>query len=993
MAFRNREEVINTQLALLISTLGVRADAETIHVHGRHRPDVLFQLRGLRVVIEGKFADSPNAEEVALGDARDRVRAGIAHIAAAAVYPLRLRSTPTTKVLEVLSSSQLRYRIVAETLESEWFEGTPAALMDALRRAQEALTKDDIIEKIAQSLSTHLDAVAQLWTGQPGACDRLSRLLGISFPKTEPGDKAAERRETAAKVSALVLANAFIFQEQLAGSDGRITSLRRLTSEKDIVAVVGRHWKWIWENINYVPIFQLGERILQELPISSNSSLAVRSLLSEAQAICVQQGALRHDLMGRIYHWLLHYAKYLGTYYTAVSSATLLMKLVMAAKWKQDFGDPATLVSFKVADLACGTGTLLMASAQALSDSYIRRRADTGRTLNAVDLQTLHRALMENVLHGYDVLPSAVHLTASTLALLAPEVAFVRMNLFVMPLGMDGKAPRLGSIDFLDANEAQTQFQLDYSHIETLRTGASGTAVVNASVPPLQLCVMNPPFTRSVGHNLLFGSLPDERGVLQKELKRRARDIPANISAGLGSVFTVTAHRHLEAGGRLAFVLPAALASGESWGPTRALIASAYHLETVVSSQDEARPNFSENTALSELLFIARKLEPNEVAGATRFVNLWRNPRSIYEALDVANRVEDAQSVVAVDGEGVTELRARDAKLGEMVTTPAPRGSDNWTGALFAQTELLRSAWFLEREARLRVPGHAPSSLPMCRLDALGAVGPDRKRIHEGFTVSVDDWSPYPGFWGHDSNAVLSIQQKPNAWLHVWKDSPRGPHYGEHLWERAGRILLVERLWTITHRVLAIGFDEPILGNTWWSFKPDGIDERQIKALLLYLNSSPALLLYFGRRVVTRSAWMMMKQPAWESMPVLDVRSLPDGTITHMADAYDRLSLRPLEALSRLNTDPARREVDEALSAAVALPDLNAIRQLLAREPGLSVQHLGHDGRQASLELGEGEDSQPDEEQQHTLVFSETAAHQVPASPTRGRKSFRSKRR
>jgi hypothetical protein len=59
---RNREEVVDTQLAILISRLGVTADAETIHVHGKHRPDVLFQLRGLRVVIEGKFADHPNAE-------------------------------------------------------------------------------------------------------------------------------------------------------------------------------------------------------------------------------------------------------------------------------------------------------------------------------------------------------------------------------------------------------------------------------------------------------------------------------------------------------------------------------------------------------------------------------------------------------------------------------------------------------------------------------------------------------------------------------------------------------------------------------------------------------------------------------------------------------------------------------------------------------------------------------------------------------------------
>ena len=141
---RNREEVVNTQLALLISKLGVTADAETIHVPGKYRPDVLFQLRGLRVVIEGKFKDTPNAEQGVFNDARKRVRSGIAHIAAATVYPDELRTTPTTKVIDTLEDARLRYRIVTETFESEsWFEGNPASLMEALRRAQESLTQED----------------------------------------------------------------------------------------------------------------------------------------------------------------------------------------------------------------------------------------------------------------------------------------------------------------------------------------------------------------------------------------------------------------------------------------------------------------------------------------------------------------------------------------------------------------------------------------------------------------------------------------------------------------------------------------------------------------------------------------------------------------------------------------------------------------------------------------------------------------------------------
>jgi hypothetical protein len=954
---RNREEVINTQLAILISRLGVTADAETIHVHGKQRPDVLFELRGLRVIIEGKFADHPNAEQVVLEDARKRVRSGIAHIAAAAIYPIALRNITTSKVLEKLRTSQLKYRIVSETTQAdEWFEGDPASLMDALRHAQEYLTKDDIVEQTAKSLSGRLTGVAKLWMGQKGACDRLSTILGIFPPKGEAQEKAQQRRETAAKVSALVLANAFIFQEQLASSDGRVTSLRTLDRDKDTVTATAKHWKWIWENINYIPIFQLGERVLNELPSSANSTIATRALLTEAISICSNQAALRHDLMGRIYHWLLHEAKYLGTYYTSVSAATLLMKLTFAAKWKQDFSDPIELASFKVADLACGTGTLLMASAQAISDVFIRERADLGLPLGIKDMSTLHRALMENVLHGYDVLPSAVHLTASTLAMLAPEVAFVRMGLFVMPLGMDHGIAKLGSLDFLGSNEIQTQMALDYSHTEAMREGAAFSYATKATVPALDLCVMNPPFVRSVGGNLLFGSLPDERGRLQTELKRRVREIGASATAGLGSVFVALADRWLKPDGRLAFVLPAALASGEAWGDTRRLIAEKYHLETVISSHDAERPNFSENTDLSEILFIARKRSSKKPPGRTSYISLWRNPRSIHEALDLANRITHADEPVTIEGVGLTTISGPNGKLGEMVSLPAAKGNENWTGALFAQSELLRVCWALERGI-LRVPGrHKTVRVPLCSLNTFGALGPDRKRIHEGFKVTKDDWTPYPAFWGHESAKVLTIGQQPNARLAAWLESPRGPNYGAHLWERAGNILLVERLWPITHRVLAVGFDCKVLGNTWWAFKPKSITKNQEKALLLWLNSSPAVLLYFGRRVVTRSAWMQMKQPGWESMPVIDLHSLSSKQINALAAAYDSLSTQGLEPLARLNSDTVRCQIDQKIAQVLQVPDFSFIRELLDREPGMNAIDIAPRAVKPAFEIGKDED-------------------------------------
>ncbi|PDT15755.1 hypothetical protein CO670_16225 [Rhizobium sp. J15] len=845
----------------------------------------------------------------------------------------------------MLAGVQLRYRIVTETFESDsWFEGSPSALMESLRRAQESLIQDDIVEKTAKRLSVHLQGIAKLWIGQPGACDRLSKLLGIGIPKKEDSKAALERRETAAKVSALVLANAFIFQEQLSLTDERVETLRTLNKETDLVGATSKHWRWIWENINYVPIFQLGERILDQLPASATTTENIKSLLGEAHQICAEQAALRHDLMGRIYHWLLHHAKYLGTYYTSVSSATLLLKVALDLDWSIDFGGARELAEFKVADLACGTGTLLMASAQALTDAYIKTRAETDRSIEAKDLAVLHSTLMQNVIHGYDILPSAVHLTASTLALLAPEVAFRQMNLFVMPIGVDHGTARLGSLDFLDGDQLQTQFALDNTHLDAVQTGASKSAYANAKVPKLDLCVMNPPFVSSRYGNRLFGSIPEDRPQLQKELSRQAKKLGISATAGLGALFVPLADKHLKPGGRMAFVLPVALASGESWGAVRKYLADRYHLEMVITSHDPSRTNFSENTDLSELLFVARKLKSGEKAGKTRYVTLKRNPTTIHEALDTASRISVALKEVDKTRNTAT-IKGSGRILGEVTSLPAPEGAENWTSAIFSQSYLAQIHWHLVKDNALVFPGTAKKHvLPLCRLGEIGVLGYDVRDITDAFEVdrTVSQWTPYAGFWDHDAEKVLQIAQKPNAFLTARTKPLEGRNLksATAVWDKAGNILLVSRLRTNTHKVIATGFDQDVLGNTWWAFKDIGLAADQRKALLLWLNSSFGLLLYFGRRAITQGAWMQMKKPAWEGMPVLDVRGINAATTAKLASTYDLLSSSILHPLAQLDADPTRLKIDQAICDALALPSLTPVRELLVREPGLT----GRDG-------------------------------------------------
>lgn len=103
---------------------------------------------------------------------------------------------------------------------------------------------------------------------------------------------------------------------------------------------------------------------------------------------------------------------------------------------------------------------------------------------------------------------------------------------------------------------------------------------------------------------------------------------------------------------------------------------------------------------------------------------------------------------------------------------------------------------------------------------------------------------------------------------------------------------------------------------------------------------------------------MQMKQPAWEAMPVLDVRALSQAQLEKLSAAYDELSTQGLDAVSHLDYDPNRRRIDDALSAALGLPSLAPIRELLAREPGLTARGIGHHPKQLGLDLDDDEDEE-----------------------------------
>ena len=177
----------------------------------------------------------------------------------------------------------------------------------------------------------------------------------------------------------------------------------------------------ISNDIDFAPIFRVSRENPARLPSNADTVVALQTLARVALEVSTKRGALRHDLMGRIFHRLLADPKYYGAFYTKIPAATLLLKLAIEeCDWPVKWDDPGSVGSLTVSDLACGTGTLLKAALSAAVDRHISEAAAEGVL---PDSKTVHRLLLERGLWGFDVVASAVHLAAAAVAMHDPNVS------------------------------------------------------------------------------------------------------------------------------------------------------------------------------------------------------------------------------------------------------------------------------------------------------------------------------------------------------------------------------------------------------------------------------------------------------------------------------------------------------------------------------------------------------------------------------------------
>ena len=611
------------------------------------QPDIIVRHPGgLPVAVETEYTPAQTVEQ----DARERLGRTLLQTgdrieqALAVRIPDALASVSQRALAEAIEASRLGLCILSGDPEKPdrwpqigWLDGSIDDLAVCIELA--ALSENSVVR-----------GMYILEQGIEHAAERL-RDACADTPDTLRGIARELHQKDGVQTSRMAMAivgNALTFHMAIAGVhdietvDQLRTARGRLSKSRIL-----REWRRVLTEINYWPIFKIASDIL--LPIRNGTAQVILEGLSEVAVELVSLGATsHHDLCGRMFQRLITDRKFLATFYTLPSSAALLAELSVG-RLHVDWSDRSAVVGLRIADFACGTGALLNAAYQAALSRYRRRGGDD---------EEIHPQMMEDALVGADIMPAATHLTASVLSSTHPSVTFRNTSIVTLPYGRQPKGSghpvALGSLDLIKEELTIPLFGTGDERVRGVDT--IDNEQVDLPHDGFDLVIMNPPFTRSTGHEAEKVGIPTpafagfstsdaEMRLMSRHLtKIREPYMVGHGNAGLASNFLDLAHVKVRrSGGVLAVVLPASFLQGEAWAATRRLLREQYRNVVIVSIASAGTTDraFSADTGMAEVLVVANRRGSTEQtdSGATLFVNLFRRPQTILEAVTIARSV------------------------------------------------------------------------------------------------------------------------------------------------------------------------------------------------------------------------------------------------------------------------------------------------------------------------------------------------------------------
>ena len=961
----NAEVVVNGRLGEALRSKhplwreGIGVEQSRVFRETARRPDILVRRAGAQpVVVETEFPPGRGVE----GDACARLGRALADSevveqSIAVLLPEELR-TMRHGLREHLATTEFRYAA---------FSGSPAAPRRWPKEGWLAGGIDDLaacIEYASISERSVAEGTEILERGVRAAARQLRDFAKCE--KTNTLDRIAgvlhqEVGEQTTRMAMAIVANAMTFHAAVAGTHDipDLSDLRHMYST-DVVdkgKLLGC-WARILAEINYWPIFSIASDLLAAVPQRMTNHL-LKVLEPVATKLAAIGGVGAHDLSGQMFQRLIVDRKFLATFYTLPASAALLAELAVP-RLNVDWSDPQELRRLRIADLACGTGTLLNAAYQTLRR---RHRHEGG------DDALLHPSMMEAVLVAADIMPAATHLTASVLSGAHPSVPFSNTRILTMPYGEQptesGHPLSIGSLDLLEDETARSLMgtgtpggQIDAFGTGRRQVRGTGEAreardqrFVDLPHESGDLLIMNPPFTRPTNHESTtipvpsfagFDTSRDEQRAMSAKLARLRKrlDAPGGTgNAGLASYFVDLAHVKTKPGGVVALVLPAAFVQGESWAGARRVLEAFYEDLLVVSVAASGRTDraFSADTGMGEVLVVATKRRHEAtVAAHALFVNLTRRPRSLAEGAAVASAVRRLPA--GRNG----RITLGDDDVGTFVRAPLAQG-----GCAALQEPALADAMLTLATGELRLPRTARRiQLPVARLGRLGRRGKLDRDISgkqpDGtprgpFDVHVARERPiYPVLWSHDAARERSLVVAPRQQGVVREGCD---DHAAQLWKATASRLHFNRDFGLKSQSLAACLtpEKSIGGRAWPNFVVDRPEWE--KPLALWANSTLGIMCFWWVGMRQQQGRAILTISRLPRLLVLDPRALSEDQIDQAGHVFDHFKDVKMLPANEAYRDAARQEIDRALLVDVLgladglLEPLAALRDAWCAEP------------------------------------------------------------
>ena len=969
------ESQLNGRIATLLGRMAprwdVRGENRGAFQGSQRQPDILVTQTGAQpVVIENEYAPANTVEVEArerLGEALD---AGVVQASGRVNAAVALRSPVELHECAGLDDVD---GMLTQGIALEYALFTGASDVDYTRFPKSGFIRGSIRDLAAfvEYAATPEDAVQRAVTILEEGVQDAAAILRQAAELSEDTQAAIIEHlkqpysEQTLRMATTILVNALVFHQNLAGQHG-VRNLDQITSDGVLTqASVLEEWRKIL-GVNYWSIFNIASDLLRSVNPPGMAVDALRVMRRTADRLIALGVSQSHDLSGTVFQRLIADRKFLATFYTRPESAALLAHLAIPDDG--GWGDAERVKDFRIADYACGTGTLIHAA---------YRRLNQLHWLAGGKPESLHAHMMENALTACDVLPSSVHLTASMLSSSHPRQRYDGSRTVVMQYGKTEQGGvSIGSLDLLgDTGAVRPLIPL---HTATAVTGTGeARADLDVEMPPLSqnLVIMNPPFTRAgsdwqIGNPQGYDTKTFHGLSTDKETQKRMADLAkeygkgtcAHGYAGIASWFVALANRMVRKQGTIALVLPMTALQGATWRKVRKLIAGSYSDVTVVTiaaaRQDDQ--SFSADTGMAEALIVCRE-SSNAPNGRGLFISLTRRPESEMEATEIARAINAASKDLAVrtleDGPfGGSALFVGEERLGEMIDVPLSKNAP-WSSVGMVDFSVSQAAFQLAN-GLLWLPQMRQSdgvTLPISTVSPAGELGKGDavivgrqgkaafKMIRPATAVPT-----YPMLWSHDAQREKQMVVDPDSEGRIDKGMDK---LAAEIWDTRSHAHH-NRDFRFNSQPLAVAFTEnrTIGGRAWPNVK---FDERAHEvAYTLWANTTLGLLCYWWHSSRQQAGRGSMPITAIRSMPTLDVTRLTRAQLDTAVEIFEDMREAQFLPANEAYRDNARKELDHrVLINVLGLPEsvlepLELLRLKWCSEPSVhGGKRTGPEGR------------------------------------------------